>query len=566
MLFGFPVEEVRADAIVTNRSMKAPTIAEIFVETEAVRVELEIGFEDLEPFQNVLPAEILERLGKEAKPFPDRFGEFFLKDWVIQFDGEIAVPRLEMMEGKTRQLRDEFTGEALSMAEGEGESVLVVNLTYLITEAKPKSVTLSAPDGSAVGFVLYHQGLAVNDFRFMSGELTVDLDWGDPWYSKFGHPNFARQYDAPLQGFLYAEPFEVRKEIIARPLDLEEWIDLDLEGKETLDAADREVILAKVAAFLETRCPVTIDGEPVEGTLDRIHFVRRSLRQTSVVTPEDDPIPLLSSMVGAIIVYPTAGLPKEAAMTWDLFTERTPKMVGRATDEAGGLPITVTPEDPEFVWKNYLKNPTVPGLVEISNPPVAKSWSLPIVVILAFIPILYLARKTRAPRQRGVALVALVVLVGLSFVPVLRVKVLRPGGSPSIQSEEEAGKVVEGLLTNIYRAFDYRDESTIYDSLAQSVEGDLLSDVYLEVQQALQLENQGGARTKVKEITLEASELKSEEERGFVSRANWMVTGSVGHWGHTHQRINRYEAEVTVSPVDGHWKVTGLQLLNEERL
>ena len=40
----------RADAIVVNQSMKASTIAEILVEKEQIRVELEIGIVDFEGF------------------------------------------------------------------------------------------------------------------------------------------------------------------------------------------------------------------------------------------------------------------------------------------------------------------------------------------------------------------------------------------------------------------------------------------------------------------------------------------------------------------------------------
>jgi hypothetical protein len=36
------------------------------------------------------------------------------------------------------------------------------------------------------------------------------------------------------------------------------------------------------------------------------------------------------------------------------------------------------------------------------------------------------------------------------------------------------GEVVAGLLYNIYRAFDFRDEEQIYDVPEQSVEGRLL--------------------------------------------------------------------------------------------
>jgi hypothetical protein len=53
---------------------------------------------------------------------------------------------------------------------------------------------------------------------------------------------------------------------------------------------------------------------------------------------------------------------------------------------------------------------------------------------------------------------------------------------------------------------------------------------------------------------------------GFVARATWNVHGSVGHWGHVHQRGNRYQAELEIAPVDGFWKLTGLEILDEQRL
>ena len=40
----------------------------------------------------------------------------------------------------------------------------------------------------------------------------------------------------------------------------------------------------------------------------------------------------------------------------------------------------------------------------------------------------------------------------------------------------------------------------------------------------------------------------------------------MGHWGHIHQRRNQYDAELTIEPLDGTWKITGLELLDEVRL
>ena len=69
----------------------------------------------------------------------------------------------------------------------------------------------------------------------------------------------------------------------------------------------------------------------------------------------------------------------------------------------------------------------------------------------------------------------------------------------------------------------------------------------------------------VKEIEMVGVDA-STEGTGFVARSTWNVAASVGHWGHIHQRRNRYVADLTVAPVGGVWKVTGMELLEEEQL
>ena len=134
-------------------------------------------------------------------------------------------------------------------------------------------------------------------------------------------------------------------------------------------------------------------------------------------------------------------------------------------------------------------------------------------------------------------------------------------------SQEETETILGGLLLNVYKAFDYREEEVIYDALARSASGDLLTDIYLETRRSLELANQGGARAKVKTVeVLDATNEPLGGERGFRTRATWNVAGSVGHWGHVHQRVNQYEAELTVQVIDGAWRITDLEVLQEERL
>ncbi len=139
-------------------------------------------------------------------------------------------------------------------------------------------------------------------------------------------------------------------------------------------------------------------------------------------------------------------------------------------------------------------------------------------------------------------------------------------GSGARLSDERMNEVVAGLLHNVYRAFDFREEEQIYDVLAKSASGDLLGKLYLETRRGLELANQGGARAKVKEIEMIELDAAAAAGGGFVATARWNVAGSVGHWGHVHQRQNQYRAELAIAPVEGSWKLVGLEVLEEERL
>ena len=133
-------------------------------------------------------------------------------------------------------------------------------------------------------------------------------------------------------------------------------------------------------------------------------------------------------------------------------------------------------------------------------------------------------------------------------------------------SRPEAAGLVSSLLRNTYRAFDFREESDVYDKLAISNDGALLSEVYIQTKQSMVLENQGGIQVKLKSIDiLGVQEVDSREADVLAFRCQWVVSGDVGHWGHIHRRVNQYEAIVHVKPIDGLWKMVDLEILEETR-
>ena len=561
-----------ADAIVVTRAMTATTIAEIFIEKDSVAIELEIGIPDLDGFRNLMPDPIYERLGHEPEPLVGRIPRFFREDLILRSGGGPPIEgTIEELAARPRVLRDEITGEPLPAgADDDGQLVIFARLRYPLA-GRPPTLTIAAPrdeSGSVaanIGFVAYHGGLPVTDFRYLASEEVLRLDWTDPWYSRFDNRNLRRQFDAPMSAFLYVEPYEVRKEIVLRPKDLQHWIDLGLQGKQIIPVADQEELKRRVADFLAERNPVTIDGRNVQGVLDRIHFIRRSLRKTGVVDPPED-LDVVSATLGAIFAYPTDGLPKEATLEWELFSPQIQRVPGTATDEAGGLPYLLSPDDAVLRWQNFLVNPTIPGLVEVQAPPRGRSGALILLsVVSGALLVVLLARYGRSairgnwPQWK---------IVGAAVASVLVFAVALPLAARSSGiSDQDAEQIAADLLRNIYRAFDYRDEGVIYDTLERSAAGELLTNIYLETRRSLEIENQGGARAKVKEVEmLESRHEPLPGELGFVAHCTWNVSGSVGHWGHIHQRTNQYEAELTVKAMDGVWKITQLELLQEERL
>ena len=559
-----------ADAIMVTKAMTASTIAEIFVEREGVRVELEIGGQDLTGFRNLMPDGIYERLGFDPKPLAERYPLFFQQDFVIRADGGPPLPaRVTAMEPRPRVRRDEITGLPMPLAEGEEpETVIFAVLEYPFRE-RPSVLTIKPPQqesgtaAATIGFMTYHQNLPVNDFRYLGTEETLDLSWQDPWYSKFRNRNLRRQYDSPMNAFLYVEPYEVRTEFIVRPVDMQEWIELGLEGLDVIPVDMQFDIKTKIADFLAGHQSLTIDGQPVQPELARINFLRRTLRTSIVIDPPEE-LDAYSATLGVIFVAPTDGLPDDASITWELFNDRIQRVPGAATDEAGPLRFFLVPDDNVLWWKNFLKNPTLPTLVEIAPPPGLTlriagwlGWFFATAfLLLAGSQVVSALRGRSIGRKLVPTIVALVVAIGC-FGLVL----------PQRMNDDKSQDVVAALLHNIYRAFDFRDEEHIYDVLDRSVSGDLLTDIYLETRRGLELASQGGARAKVKEVEmLDVDPQPMPGEQGFVARSKWKVSGSVGHWGHVHTRTNQYEADLTIQPVDGAWKVTNLQILQEERL
>ena len=583
-LAGYP-SHILADWINLTGAENARNIAEIYVEKDHVKVKLEVFVEDIPLFKELIPDQFF------SKPFANRPGpEERMKSFsdqtfqIVTDSGENLSATLDLVEPRMRVERpspfagsiNPYTGRIIPGAP-EDKRVLYAELTYPF-HGQPQSLSFIPPLDekgflkASIGFVCYHQGVPVVDFRQLTDRNILHLEWDDPWYSAFEKKQLKRNLQSGVRTYLYIEDYEVRHEILVRVKDMMTWMDFDLRGEEFIEEDEFDPVRQQVAEFFMEREKVLIDGKQLKPILDRTAYVESSmLRSRFIEIPER--VPLNTAMIGIVITYLTDGLPHEVVTQWDLFSERVQKVTARMTDPAGPFPYDLSPDDNVLKWTNYLKTYTIPTIENISVDELHRGIAVPLLSLVCAVLLLlvgfYTYRRRRRSQSVKVGVIAIIVLaMGIILLfPFYQLSIGTSARASQI-SGDDSKAITHSLLKNVYRSFDFREEEDIYDKLAVSVSGDLLTDIYLQNRKSMLIEQAGGAQAKVKQVeVLQADARESQKQKGALDvRTSWTAIGSVGHWGHIHTRQNVYDAIMTIAVVDGAWKITGLEVLEEKRV
>jgi hypothetical protein len=581
----FPLE-TRADWINLTGAETAPNIAEIYVLDDRVKLVLEIYVGDLEKFEELIPDDWLSNNASGRPSLQARLQHFAEHTFqVVTETGESLPASLELVEPRLRvDRKSPFAGMINPMTRQRvpeapaDKRVLYAEISYPFTQ-KPAGLTFVPPQDDAglatvsIGFIAYHKSVPIIDFRYLGAPAHVQLDWDDPWYTKFDNPNLKRHHKSALMSFLYVEPYEVRHEILVRVRDMEQWMELGLRGDTYIEVDELEGLKQRIGEFLQEKNPLLVDGRALKPILDRTNFVKVSLQGIKLVeVPER--MEISTAIVGVIITYLTEGLPQEVTVDWELFTDQIERVPATATDPAGPFQTYVTPDDPVHTWTNFLKNYQMPTVQGVAVRGSLGEMTVPLGSIAALVLLLPLGwmlirRLRRGESVTWMALTALLLVAGgIASYPYTQLVFARPAAVAGDLDDEQARVLLQALLKNVYRAFDFRDEEDVYDKLALTVQGDLLAELYLQNRRSFAIKKAGGAQAKIKAVDIKQAQAQRLDSGslGYAIAGRWTALGSVGHWGHIHMRQNLYDAIVTVEAVDGQWKITDLELLEEQRI
>ena len=173
----------RADWINLTGAENARNIAEIYVEKDHVRIKLEVFIEDLIIFDELIPESFF------PEPIPGRPGleerQRIISDKVFQVitDSREKLPvTVDLIEPRLRIERPSpFAGSINPYTRQpipgppDDKRVLYAELVYPFTGI-PESLTIIPPldekgiPRASIGFICYHQGVLVLDFRHLTHE------------------------------------------------------------------------------------------------------------------------------------------------------------------------------------------------------------------------------------------------------------------------------------------------------------------------------------------------------------------------------------------------------------
>jgi hypothetical protein len=584
-LFGY-IPLASADWINLTGAETSNNIAEIYVLGDHVKLVLEVYVGDLDTFEELVPDDWIKASVEERVSVEQRMQTFATERFQFVTEEGVQLPaHLQLVEPRMRVNRkspfagmiNPLTRQRVPEAPAD-KRVLYAEIHYPF-EQKPQQLTIVPPlDDSGIaqvtiGFIAYHKAVPVIDFRYLGQPAVLHLDWDDPWYTRFENPNLKRHHKSALMSFLYVEPFEVRHEILTRVRDLEQWMDLGLRGNEYIEIDELEPLKQRIGEFLLTKNPVRIDGQSLEPILDRSNYVKVALTGIQLVE-KPERLEISTAIVGVIITYLTEQIPQQVTVDWELFNDQIDRVPATAIDPAGPLVTYVTPDDSVHAWTNYLKNYRMPTVEELDVSGSLSEFRIPLITlagaVIGLLLLWQLRRRRRAQQPVRGLVIGLLATIAVSVIawPYLNLTMKRPEAIAGALKDEQAQVLLQALLKNVYRAFDFREEQDVYDKLALSVSGDLLADIYLQNRKSFAVQKAGGAQAKVRDVTILGASAERLDEKGLAYRirGNWTASGTVGHWGHVHVRENLYDAELKVQAVDGKWKITALELLEEKRV
>ena len=548
---------------------------------DEVRVTLRVMLEDLVLFHGLKANSETIFSAADLRAAAKKHEAFLLKHFSVR-DGQG-----QSLKGAVVSRDDSVIPDDGVRLEDLMKLIAVYELKYTPAKPKPAFLTFTQTFGgektvvpSIMEFMPLQTGVWIEKpVQLQPGQPhTVALDWENPpdqapqnWRElrKKRAEEFQKRLGitsySGLYSYIYLTDREVRHEILVPLLTFEKWLPLPRANPEFIEVAEQDAARQKITEWFRGRNPVEIDGVPVQPILQRLQFFGLDIRDFAQ-NAEPRRVSAYQARLGIILVYPAKDPPNRVRLTWDSFQEAAPFLRSVVYDhEKNPTEEYFVRDQPRWEWTREGNPPATHNFKTTLVTAPEKSISEKSMRFLIAAPLLALALyagllRNHPMRRIGSTIAGgACVLVGICF-----------WHTPAAATPPNAKAVTTHaatLLQNIYRAYDYRDKSDVYDALAHSVTGDLLEELFLKIQSGLRMQEQGGAVARVKRVRITHIEMAAPGPGARLTvDCTWRVKGTVEHWGHIHTRENEYTARIHLSttPKD-RGRIVAFEVTGEKR-
>lgn len=399
-------------------------------------------------------------------------------------------------------------------------------------------------------------------------------EW-DSWFEQQREQTLGISSYSSVYSFIYINDHEVRNEVLVPLANLAAMIEFERADPSFLSIEEQSAAAKQIRRFFSFGNPVQIDGIEVAPVFDRVDFYGLDLKDFAVQADKRK-VSMASGRVGIIMRYPAKGRPLKVDVAWDKFNEEALRSVDAVAfpyKEVAQVRFSMFLENNVYSWQ-ATDAPELPSVTEVDLAddryhvrPV--TVGVPVIATACFLLALCASGvslfRPFSPLLTGAA--ALLCVAGFLTARTAEVQVQSPlerPGSLAI-TNRTASTIFLQLHRNLFRSFDYSDESRIYDTLDRSVAGPLLRKLYLQINDSLRIAAQGGAVSRIEDVqVLEGrQQVGTFIENGFQYRCKWNIVGTIEHWGHIHERTNQYDALFEIKVINGAWKIVKMDVLDQ---
>ena len=489
--------------------------AVIDVKANSIDVEIEIMLEDLVLYHHLAANGEMKYSAEDLKRAATAHRNLLL-EWFSILDGEGQRLKGEIKSQDARDIEDAGVGQTELM-----RRTVRYQLVYPVA-APPKFLTFQQKMGGETSVLP-----AVMDLHILKdgtvGDKPTQILYGRPHTTEFNWDQKAagkrlsmselraqreqQKRDrlgiasyTGLYSFLYITRFEVRHELLIPLVTLEQWLPIERKDRDFLEVSEQQLARQSIEKFFQDKSHVVINGQVVRAQLSRLNFFGLDVSDFAL-NAAPRRVNVAQARLGVILTFPSRQVPSSVEVKWSTYSDHAP-FIHSVIMVGNDKPSEHDFQslDETFKWSGQLAAPTVSAVT--------------------------------AP--------------------------------PSSTKPDGLKQPLTKLLSNIYSAFEHRDDTDVYDTLATSVEGTLLKELYLHIKRSLIIAEQGGALSRATQ--LEVTDVKPVGANSTTYEVTWKLSAETEHWGHLHRRTSQYRARLTLASNDKQWKLQKFQILDEQRL